>query len=88
MNYTNPDDPNHQDSPDEWLNSALIFAGALGELLKENEGVVVDITDSDADFDGVSKVIVYKSDGMIRIIESDEGLQGGQMCWITDPNLN
>jgi hypothetical protein len=89
MNYTNPNDFNHQDSPEEWLNSALIFAGALGELLKGNEGVVVDITDSDADFgEDVTKVIVYKSEGMIRIIEADKGLSSGQMCWVTDPNLN
>ena len=32
-NYTKPNDPDHEDSPKDWLNSALLFTRALSFLL-------------------------------------------------------
>ena len=43
MNYTNRNNPDYQDKPEDWLNSSLIFAGALSNLLQVNEGVVVEL---------------------------------------------
>lgn len=91
MNYTNPDDPNHEDSPKDWLNSALIFARALSLCLKEREGIVVDIK-GDAEFQmdpEVKKVIVFRKDGMTRIIECEDDLKEGQYVIMhEDYNLN
>ena len=70
-NYTNPSDEGHIDSPQDWLNSALIFARALSLTLEENEGIVVDIVgDMDAGED-VDQVIVFSQDEQIRVIPSD-----------------
>lgn len=91
MNYTNANDTDYQDKPEDWLNSALIFAGALGNLLEINEGVVVELKgDMKFQFDSeVKKVIVFRNDsGQIIIEEADPGLNDGQMCWIHTFNPN
>jgi hypothetical protein len=80
MNYTNPNDPDYQDRPGDWLNSALVFARALSLILKEREGIVVDIK-GDAQFQmdpEVKRVIVFKEDLMVRIIECQADLEEGQ----------
>ena len=85
MNYTKANDPNYHDKPEDWLNSSLIFASALGNLLEINEGVVVELK-GDAKFlldIEVKKVIVFRNDsGEIIIEEADPGLNDGQMCWV------
>ena len=91
MNYTNANNPDYQDKPEDWLNSSLIFASALGNLLKVNEGVVVELKgDAKFQFDPeVKKVIVFRNDsGQIIIEEADPGLNDGQMCWIRPYNPN
>jgi hypothetical protein len=91
MNYTNPNDPDHIDSPEDWLNSSLIFGRALALLLKEREGVVVDLK-GDAKFMpnlSAKKVIVFYKDKMIRVIECEEDLKEGQYVIMHDDyNLN
>lgn len=91
MNYTNPDDPDHIDTPEDWLNSSLIFGRALSLLLKEREGVVVDIK-GDAKFIpdySAKKVIVFYKDKMIRVIKCEEDLKEGQyVIMYDDYNLN
>ena len=90
MNYTNANNPDHKDTPEDWLNSSLIFAGALSLLLKENEGVVVDIK-GDVKFmpdKNISKVIVFKRNGQIVVESCDENLREGQMCFVATTNDN
>ena len=43
MNYTNPQDEDYNDKPEDWLNSALIFSKALSKMLDINEGIVLDL---------------------------------------------
>lgn len=86
-NYTKPNDENHEDTPLDWLSSALIFAGALGNILKENEGIVVKLR-GDMKLglswlvENIDKVIVYSQDNEIRIMEADDHLEEGNMVWI------
>jgi len=89
MNYTNPNDLNHEDKPEDWLNSALIFARALSIMLDENQGIVVKLTGDIKFYDGkMDKVIVFYKDGMVRIIECDEDLDEGTVVMISDINPN
>lgn len=90
MNYTNANDPNYEDKPEDWLNSSLIFAQALSNLLQENEGVVLELKgDAKFQFDEtITKVIVFKHENQIIIEEADPGLNDGQMCWIHPYNPN
>lgn len=92
------DDPNREiyqqetedDSPEEWLNSSLIFARTLGLILNENEGMIVDLK-GEMFFPGnesVDKVIVYSKESQIRILECDEDLPEGQFVIIHDVNPN
>ena len=68
MNYTKPNDPDHVDDPKEWLNSALIFGGALSSILENNTGVILEIKGDMYNPVGESKkVIVFRSDKMLHI---------------------
>ncbi len=90
MNYTNPNNIDHNDTPGDWLNSSLIFARSLGLIFKENEGVVVDLM-GDMRFDeegNIKKVIVFKSNDMVRVIECEEDLKEGSWVIVHDINPN
>jgi hypothetical protein len=83
MNYTRPDDEDHEDSPMEWLNAALIFTRALSLILEEREGVVVDIEGDVYNPAGESKkVIVFRDKGMIYIEDFEKDLEEGTFCTI------
>lgn len=90
MNYTRPDDPDYEDRPEDWLNSSLIFARTLSLILQENEGMIVYLQ-GDMNFfndESVQKVIVYKNQGKIRVIECDDDLPEGQFVIVHDINPN
>ena len=90
MNYTNANDPEYQDKPEDWLNSSLIFARALSLILHEGEGLVVDIV-GDTQFhldESVTKVIVFSRDGQIVVTECEEELDEGQFVRVNDENPN
>lgn len=82
MNYTRPNDPDYVDSPGDWLNGSLIFGRSLSLILKDREGIVVDLK-GDAEYPpdpDVKKVIVYKEGEMISIIPCEADLPEGQ--WV------
>ncbi len=89
MNYTRPNDKGYKDSPEDWLNSALIFSRALSVLLEENEGVVVSIKgdavnpiNPDSD-----RVVVFYKDRMIHIDDiQDPNLKEGDFIRIVEEN--
>ena len=90
MNYTNANDPDYQDKPEDWLNSSLIFARTLSLILREGEGLVVDIV-GDAKFqldESVKKVIVFSREGQIVVTECEEDLTEGQFVMVHNENPN
>lgn len=86
MNYTQPNEQEHEDNPEEWLASALVFARTLGFLLKENEGIVIDLKGDMIDLfpADIKKIIVFSKDNQIKIDVCDEDLEEGQLIWITE----
>ena len=90
-NYTQPDNSDHEDEAGDWLLSALIFGGALGHILRENEGVVVKLKNDmlklsvipKTDF---GKVIVYNYNNQIHIVNCDQDLKDGQLIWMEHEN--
>lgn len=88
-NYTQPGDFDHEDDPEEWLTSSLIFAKALGKLLRENEGVIIKLEgDMKILWPDVDKIIVCNYDDMIHIANCEEDLPDGQMVWMNTPENN
>jgi hypothetical protein len=86
MNYTKPNEPDYEDDPLDWLNSALTFASALGLILKEMEGVIVDVK-GDMNFKHLSdckKVIVFREDEQIHIVSADREIDApeGTLVWM------
>ena len=76
-NYTNPEQSGQVQDPQDLVNASLIFARALGLILKEGEGIVVDIK-GDIDLgDDVKKVIVFEHQNQVHIYKCDEDLEEG-----------
>lgn len=77
MNYTKPNEPNHEDSPQDWLNSSLLFARTLSLILEPGHGIIVDVK-GDVDLgEGVEKVIVFNRDEQIVVEAFDRDLEEG-----------
>jgi len=96
-NYTKPNDPNHNDSAQDWLNSALLFARTLGFILKDTEGIVIDVK-GDMNFDHlgdgekIKRVIVFKDGESIKVmkpnnIEEIQEVEEGTLLWVHDPSM-
>lgn len=88
MNYTNPYDSEHEDKPEDWLNTSLVFAQALGEFLEVNEGISIHVK-GDTSLSG-KKVIVFRDENNRIIIEEndDDDIDHGQLCWVHPYNPN
>lgn len=92
MNYTKPDNLNHNDSPGDWLLSSLLFTRALGLLLDENIGVVVDLKGDMVELSNdlweleCSRVIIFNSDEQLHVIPADDrtDLEEGTLVQMID----
>ena len=76
----------YEDKPIDWLNSARGFANALGYLLKENEGVIVELCE-DLEISNLNfgKSIVYNSGKQIHIMKCPEECiheKCGTLIWL------
>ena len=84
-NYVNPEQSGQEQNPQDLLNASLIFARALGLILNEGEGIVVDITGDVVLGDDVNKVIVFKKEEQVHIFKFEEDLQEGTMVSLNPP---
>ena len=76
-NYTNPEETSQEQNQQDLVNSTLIFARAIGLILKEGEGIVVDIK-GDMDLgEDVKKVIVFKFKDQVHIYKCEEDIEEG-----------
>jgi len=73
----NQQEPSLETKKNELANASLVFAKALGLILKDKEGVVVDATGDIIFPDGIKKVIVFKLDEQIHIYKCDENFEEG-----------
>lgn len=76
-NHSKQNEEGYQDGPQELLNASLIFARALGLILKENEGIVVDVVGDINLGEEVKKVIVFKFENQVHIYKCDEDIPEG-----------
>jgi hypothetical protein len=76
-NYTNPEQSGQGQNPQDLINASLIFARALGLILKEGEGIVVDVKGDINLGEDVKKVIVFEYQNQVHIYKCDEDLEEG-----------
>jgi hypothetical protein len=76
-NHLKPNEEGYQDNPQDLLNSSLIFARALGLILKDGEGIVVDIKGDINLGEDVKKVIVFEYQNQVHIYKCEEELEEG-----------
>jgi hypothetical protein len=82
-NYTNPEQAGEGQNPQDLINASLIFARALGLILNDGEGIVVDIVGDINLGEEVKKVIVFEHDNQVHIYKCEEDLKEG-----TPVNMN
>ena len=70
-------EPSVENKKNELINASLVFAKALGLILKDKEGIVVDAKGDISFPDGIKKVIVFKLEEQIHIYKCDEDLDEG-----------
>ena len=76
-NQTNQEQENQKQNPQDLLNASLIFARALGLILNEGEGIVVDIVGDMNLGEGINKVIVFEHNDQVHIYKCDEDIPEG-----------
>lgn len=74
-NYTNPE--NAGQTQQDLINASLIFARALGLILKNGEGIVVDVKGDINLGEDVKKVIVFEYQDQVHIYKCEEDLEEG-----------
>jgi hypothetical protein len=84
-NYVNPEQSGQEQNPQDLLNASLIFARALGLILNEGEGIVIDINGDVNLGDDVNKVIVFKKDEQVHIFKFEEDLPEGTAVSLNPP---
>jgi len=66
MNYTKPNDENYVDKPEDWLFCSLLFAGALGFLLKPGRGIFLKLSESEREIHpDITNAIIWNDGKMI-----------------------
>ena len=76
-NHLKPNEEGFQDNSQDLINASLLFARALGLILKENEGIVVDVVGDIKLGDEVKKVIVFKFENQVHIYKCGEDIPEG-----------
>ena len=87
-NQVNQTEENIQDSPQDLLNASLLFARALGLILKEGEGIVVDVMGDISLGEGVKKVIVFKFENQVHIYKCDDDIPEGNGVTMDTSSFN
>lgn len=72
-------------SDPSWMVPALIFAKALGIIMDEGQGIVIDLNDNTKiqGHDDVNKVIVYRKDEQVHIAPCEDQLDQGSIVTIS-----
>jgi hypothetical protein len=82
---TTPEQEGTGQNPQDLINASLIFARALGLILKNGEGIVVDVV-GDIDLgEDVKKVIVFEYNDQVHIYKCEDDFEEGTAVNM-DPN--
>ena len=64
----------------DWYRAAMIFAKALGLILDEDQGIIVDLNETTKipEHDDVNKVIIFRKDNQVHIAPCTEDIAEGE----------
>ena len=83
MNYSRPEDSDYEDKPDDWLFGAPLFSRTLGLILREGEGIVVDLKGDMIDlYPDAKRVIVHATKHQIVVTDADERTDLKEGDWV------
>jgi hypothetical protein len=74
---TTPEQAGEGQNPQDLINASLIFARALGLILKNGEGIVVDVVGDINLGPEIKKVIVFEYNDQVHIYKCEEDLEEG-----------
>lgn len=75
---------------EDWYKAAMIFATALGLILEEEQGIIVNLNETTKipGFDDVNKVIVFKQDNQVHIAPCTEDIPEGNTVKLSTTELD
>lgn len=77
-----------QPNVEDLKNASIIFAQALNLILKDKQGIVVDVNKNNTLSENVKKVVVFKHTGQINIYKCEDDIEEGTFVDIQEPNDN
>ena len=96
-NYTKPNNKNYEDKPEDWLLCSLLFADALGFLLKPGHGIFLKLSEDERkihpDID-IINAIIWNDGKMICMHDASDRTdlkEGDHIIMIEEkdlPNVN
>lgn len=74
----NTTDPNQNQQ--DWYKASMIFAKALGLILDEDQGIIVDLNETTKipGLEDINKVIVFRKDNQVHIAPCTEDIAEGE----------
>jgi len=88
-NYTKPYDKNYEDTPEDYLWLVMVFGRALGTMLADGQGILIDMkADALKIRPEAKRVIVFNDGKMIRVIDATDriDLKDGDRIQMIDKN--
>jgi hypothetical protein len=70
-----------EENQKDWYKASMIFAKALGIILEEEQGIIVDLNDTltiPDGIDGINKVIIFRKENQVHIAPCDEDIPEGK----------
>jgi hypothetical protein len=76
-----------EENQKDWYKASMIFAKALGIILEEEQGIIVDLDDTLAipGIDDVNKVIIFKKENQVHIAPCDDDIPQGSTVTLGPP---
>ena len=74
----NTTDPNQNQQ--DWYQASMIFAKALGLILDEDQGIIIDLNETTKirGLEDINKVIVFRKDNQVHIAPCTEDIAEGE----------
>jgi hypothetical protein len=79
-----------EENQKDWYKASMIFAKALGIILEEEQGIIVDLDDTLSipgidGIDGINKVIIFRKENQVHIAPCEDDIPQGSTVTLGPP---